>query len=151
MIFVLHLSIPVGINPMETNEAWGSARDACWSRATRHRARCWWGRRRVWVEGTGGACWSWRGFFQLLLNRYGGPDRYRWAGMRGWGEKKLRFWQKHSPNCNFLILHSPSILSTSKNMWRVSPTWGVRRVWFMWENARAVHTCSKDMWYLKKC
>jgi hypothetical protein len=26
--------------------------------------------------------------------------------------KKFRFWQKHSPNCDFFVLHSPSTIST---------------------------------------
>jgi hypothetical protein len=38
------------------------------------------------------------------------------------GVKKSFFWQKHSPNCDFLVLHSPSTLSTSKNILRVGPT-----------------------------
>jgi hypothetical protein len=50
-----------------------------------------------------------------------------------WVTKELRSWQKHSPNYNFLVLHSPSTLSTSKNIWRVGPAWGVRRTWFRWE------------------
>jgi hypothetical protein len=33
-----------------------------------------------------------------------------------WVTKELRFWQKHSLNCVFLVLHSPSTLSTSKNI-----------------------------------
>jgi hypothetical protein len=32
------------------------------------------------------------------------------------GGKKLTFWQKRSPNCDFLVLRSPSTLSTSKNI-----------------------------------
>jgi hypothetical protein len=30
--------------------------------------------------------------------------------------KIIHFWQKRSPNCDFLVLHSPSTLSTSKNI-----------------------------------
>jgi hypothetical protein len=33
----------------------------------------------------------------------------------------------------FLVLHSPSTLSTSKNTRRVGPAWGVRRPRFGWE------------------
>jgi hypothetical protein len=47
--------------------------------------------------------------------------------------KEITFWQKHSPNCDFSVLHSPSTLSTSKNIWWVGPTWGVRRARFGWE------------------
>jgi hypothetical protein len=42
------------------------------------------------------------------------PRGDRWAGRRGVSEKKIRFWQKCSPNCDFFVLHSPSTLSTSK-------------------------------------
>jgi hypothetical protein len=38
------------------------------------------------------------------------------AGMAGLGEKNTAFWQEHSPNCDFLILRSPSTLSTYKNI-----------------------------------
>jgi hypothetical protein len=67
--------------------------------------------------------------------------------MRGWGENFFCFWQKRSPNCNFLVLHSPSTLSTSKNMRRVGPAWGVRRAWFGWEKFSIVFTpYSIDLW-----
>jgi hypothetical protein len=42
--------------------------------------------------------------------------RVQGVGTQAMGEKKIHFWQKHSPNCDFLVLHSPSTLSTSKNI-----------------------------------
>jgi hypothetical protein len=67
------------------------------------------------------------------------------VGMRGgvdagWVRKTLHFWQKRSPNCDFLVLHSPSALSSFKKIWRVGSAWGVRRVWFGWEKFSIVFT-----------
>jgi hypothetical protein len=66
-----------------------------------------------------------------------GTDRWvagwAWRVHMRWVTKELRFWQKRSPNCDFLVLHSPSTLSTSINKWRVGPVWGVRRTRFGWE------------------
>jgi hypothetical protein len=45
-----------------------------------------------------------------------GPTRVHRVGKATLGEKRLRFWQKHSLNCDSLVLHSPSTLSTSKNI-----------------------------------
>jgi hypothetical protein len=45
----------------------------------------------------------------------------------------FRFWHKRSQNCDFMVLHSPSTLSTSKIIWQVGPAWGVRRTRFGWE------------------
>jgi hypothetical protein len=45
-----------------------------------------------------------------------GPDRYgRWV-CQAQVNKVMRFWQKRSPNCDFLVPHSPSTLSASKNI-----------------------------------
>jgi hypothetical protein len=66
--------------------------------------------------------------------------RYTRAGRVGVGEKKLAFWQKRSPNCDFLVLRSPSTLSTSKNVWRVGPVWGARWVRFGWGKFSIVFT-----------
>jgi hypothetical protein len=38
----------------------------------------------------------------------------------GVGEKKFRFWQKHTLNY-FFLLHSPSTLFTTENLRRVGP------------------------------
>jgi hypothetical protein len=54
---------------------------------------------------------------------------------RGWVTKELRFWQKCSLNCDFLVLHSPLTLSTPKKHMtggscvrgKVGPIW-VRKV-----------------------
>jgi hypothetical protein len=46
----------------------------------------------------------------------GGPGGYIGWVCVGWVRKVIRFWQKHSPNCDFLVLHSPSTLCTSKNI-----------------------------------
>jgi hypothetical protein len=54
--------------------------------------------------------------------------------------KKIRFWQKRSPNCDFLVLHSPSTLSTYKNIWRLGSSWGVRWARFGWEKFSIVFT-----------
>jgi hypothetical protein len=64
--------------------------------------------------------------------------RQVWCGLMGWVRrwwvrKIIRFWQKRSLNCDFSVLHSPSTLSTPKNIWRVDPSWGVRRTRFRWE------------------
>jgi hypothetical protein len=46
-----------------------------------------------------------------------GPKWVHKAGMHGWGEKKnFFFWQKRSPSCDFLVIHRPFTLSTSKNI-----------------------------------
>jgi hypothetical protein len=72
----------------------------------------------VWVPSRGGAEDGL--FFQFWLGNdgegKGGPDGYtRWVCV-GWVRKTIRFWQKHSPNYDFLVLHSPSTLPTSKNI-----------------------------------
>jgi hypothetical protein len=50
----------------------------------------------------------------------------RWI-KRGWVRKIIRFWQKRSQNCDFLVFHSPSTLSTQKKHTGRSGT-RVRRV-----------------------
>jgi hypothetical protein len=51
-----------------------------------------------------------------LGSRKGWARRVPGAGTRVVGVKELAFWQKRSPNCDFLVLHSPFTLSTSKNI-----------------------------------
>jgi hypothetical protein len=46
----------------------------------------------------------------------GGPDGYTIWLCVGCVRKIIRFWQKRSPNCDFWVFHSPSSLSTSKNI-----------------------------------
>jgi hypothetical protein len=59
-------------------------------------------------------------FFFLLCDtrkqNLGGPSVYRGRVCMDEVRKKFSFWKKRSPNCNFLVLHSPSTLSTSKNV-----------------------------------
>jgi hypothetical protein len=69
------------------------------------------------------------------------------------GEKTIRFCQKRSPNCNFLILHSPSTypLSITYDGW--DRQWGVRRTRFRWEKFSIVFTpysIDKENHLLKK-
>jgi hypothetical protein len=77
----------------------------------------------------------------IFDNRNSGPHASigGWV-KRGWVTKTNCFWQKRSPNCDFLVLHSPSTLSTSKNMWRVGPAWGVRWTRIGWEKFSIVFT-----------
>jgi hypothetical protein len=66
---------------------------------------------------------------------------YKWVPSAGrviTGEEKRRFRHRLSPNCDFLVLHSPSTLSTSKTIRRVGPTWGIKRVRFGWEKTLIV-------------
>jgi hypothetical protein len=51
---------------------------------------------------------------------------------RAWWEKN-HFLAETLSKLWFLALHSPSTLSTSKNIWRVGPAWGVRWIRFGWE------------------
>jgi hypothetical protein len=46
----------------------------------------------------------------------GGPGGYTGWVYTKWVRKTIRFWQKRSPNYDFLVLHSLSTLSTSKNI-----------------------------------
>jgi hypothetical protein len=68
-------------------------------------------------EGSGSA-WRVRSLISIMALRGGrvGP-----AGISGWVHtwwvrKKFRYWQKRSPDCDILVLHRPSTLSTSKNV-----------------------------------
>jgi hypothetical protein len=42
----------------------------------------------------------------------GGPHAGTRGGYAWTGREKITFWQKRSPNCNFLVLYSSSTLST---------------------------------------
>jgi hypothetical protein len=44
----------------------------------------------------------------------GGPDGYRWAGTRVLGDKRIAFLAETLSKLRFLVLHSPSTLSTFK-------------------------------------
>jgi hypothetical protein len=58
--------------------------------------------------------------FLLRPEIYDGQNLMVSPAVRSWVEKvvvrkTIRVWEKHSPNCDFLLLHSPSTLSTSIN------------------------------------
>jgi hypothetical protein len=91
-------------------------------------------------DGTGlGGIWLYEAANIGTLHRYNmrvrcGPN----AGMKVWVHLRwvrttIHFWQKRFLNFDFLVFHSPSTLSTSKNIWQVGPTWGVRQVRFRCE------------------
>jgi hypothetical protein len=55
----------------------------------------------------------------------GSRRRVRWAG-KSWALwEKFGYFGRTLSKLWFLVLHSPSTLSTSKNIWRVGPAWGV--------------------------
>jgi hypothetical protein len=78
---------------------------------------------------TDDAAASWQG-----LGHKGGPGGYiGWLSV-GWVRKIIRFWQKHSPNCNFwyFIVFPPYPLPKTNDRWvrregKTDPIW-VRKV-----------------------
>jgi hypothetical protein len=61
-----------------------------------------------------------------------GPSGYGGRVCAG-GVRKIFVFGKTLSKLWFFVLHNHSTLSTFKNIWRVGPTWGVRRVRFEWE------------------
>jgi hypothetical protein len=70
--------------------------------------------------------------------RRGWVQRVHDVGMCVVGEKNNLFLAETFSKLRFLVLHSPSTLSTSKNIWHVGPTWGVRWDRLRWEKFTSV-------------